>query len=115
MESVMNVAVHPDQIEAPPVAAAEGELDLGAIGHALWRKKWWVLLPTLIVAATAFVAVNVVTPRYQSEARILIEGRENVFLRPEAEKASDRVTPTVDQEAVTSQVQLAMSRDLARQ
>jgi uncharacterized protein involved in exopolysaccharide biosynthesis/Mrp family chromosome partitioning ATPase len=35
-------------------------------------------------------------------------------LRPEAEKAAER-DRTIDQEAVTSQVQLAMSRDVARQ
>jgi tyrosine-protein kinase Etk/Wzc len=37
-----------------------------------------------------------------------------VFLRPEAEKNAER-DRAVDQEAVTSQVQLALSRDLARQ
>jgi uncharacterized protein involved in exopolysaccharide biosynthesis/Mrp family chromosome partitioning ATPase len=115
MESVMNDEAHPHHGDDAPMTAADGELDLGAIGAALWRKRWWVLLPTLVVAAIAFVGVNMVTPRYQSEARILIEGRENVFLRPEAEKAADRSGATVDQEAVTSQVQLAMSRDLARQ
>jgi succinoglycan biosynthesis transport protein ExoP len=114
MESVMNVELHPDHVQAAPVVQ-EGELELGAVGRALWRKKWWVLVPTLAVAALAFVGVNMLTPRYQSEARILIEGRENVFLRPEAEKTADRAGTTVDQEAVTSQVQLALSRDLARQ
>jgi uncharacterized protein involved in exopolysaccharide biosynthesis len=94
---------------------ADGELDLSAIGGALWRNKWWAIIPTLAVAAAAFVGVNLLTPRYLSEARILIEGRENVFLRPEADKAADRASATVDQEAVTSQVQLALSRDLARQ
>ena len=54
---------------------------LGAVGRALWRKKWWVLGPTICVAALAAIAVNLVTPRYKSEARALIEGRENVFLR----------------------------------
>ena len=54
------------------------------------------------------------TPRYKSEARVLVEGRENIFLRPEAEKAMiDR--GTVDPETVTSQVQLVLSRDLARE
>ncbi|HLN09077.1 MAG TPA: exopolysaccharide transport family protein [Xanthobacteraceae bacterium] len=96
-------------------ALGDGELDLSAIARALWRNRWWVLVPTLGVAAAAFVGVNLLTPRYQSEARILIEGRENVFLRPEAEKAADRAGATVDQEAITSQVQLALSRDLARQ
>ena len=70
--------------------------------------------PALAVAALALVGVNFLTPKYKSEARILIEGRENVFLRPEAEKAGDRGDRTVDEQAVTSQVQLALSRDLAR-
>src|SRR5436305_2059179 len=96
-------------------ATREGELDLGAVGRALMRKKWWVLGPALAVAALTFVGVNLITPKYKSEARILIEGRENVFLRPEAEKGASERDRTVDQEAVTSQVQLALSRDLARQ
>lgn len=94
-------------------AAVADELDLGAVGRALLRKKIWVIGPTVLVAALAFAAVNVMTPRYKSEARILIEGRENVFLRPEAEKLAERER-AVDPEAVTSQVQLVLSRDLAR-
>jgi tyrosine-protein kinase Etk/Wzc len=90
-----------------------GSVELGAVGRQLWRKKWWVLAPTLVVVAIAAVAVNMVTPRFKSEARALIEGRENVFLRPEAEKRNDRAI--VDQEAVTSRVQLVLSRDVARQ
>ncbi|MFL4985633.1 MAG: GumC family protein [Xanthobacteraceae bacterium] len=94
-------------------AAVADELDLGAVGRALLRKKMWVIGPTVLVAALAFAVVNVMTPRYKSEARILIEGRENVFLRPEAEKLAERER-AVDPEAVTSQVQLVLSRDLAR-
>jgi len=88
-------------------------VELGSVGRELWRKKWWILAPTLVVAALATVAVNMVTPRYKSEARALIEGHENVFLRPEAEKRADRAV--VDQEAVSSRVQLVLSRDVARQ
>ena len=94
--------------------ARDGELDLGAVGRALSRKKWWVFGPALAVAALTFVGVNLITPKYKSEARIIIEGRENVFFRPDAEKNTER-DRTVDQEAITSQVQLALSRDLARQ
>ncbi len=94
-------------------AAAGGELSLGAIGRAIWRNKRSIIAPTLIMAAAAFVAVNLMTPRYKSEARILIEGHENIFLRPEAEKSmTDR--GAIDAETVTSQVQLVLSRDLAR-
>jgi uncharacterized protein involved in exopolysaccharide biosynthesis/Mrp family chromosome partitioning ATPase len=94
--------------------APEAELDLQGIGRTLWRKKWWVLGPTLVVAVATAAIVSMIAPEYKSEARVLIQGRENVFLRPEAEKV-DREPGVVDQEAVTSQVQLALSRDLARQ
>ena len=52
-------------------------------------------------------------PRYKSEARILIDGRENIFLRPSGERNEERTA--LDAEAVTSQVQLLLSRDLARE
>src|SRR5258708_6337972 len=94
--------------------ARDGELDLGAAGRALVRKRWWVRGPALAIAALTFVGVNLITPKYKSEARILIEGRENVFFRPDADKAAER-DRTIDPEAITSQVQLALSRDVARQ
>ena len=95
-------------------AQASSEIDLGALGRALWRKKILIIGLTLIAAGLAFAAVNYITPRYKSEARVLIETRENIFLRPDAERSLERTT-TVDQEAVTSQVQLILSRDLARE
>jgi uncharacterized protein involved in exopolysaccharide biosynthesis len=96
------------------VTQATAEIELGALGRALWRKKFLIVGLTLIAALLAFAAVNYITPRYKSEARVLIETRENIFLRPDAEKSLERGT-TVDQEAVTSQVQLILSRDVARE
>ncbi|HLX14746.1 MAG TPA: exopolysaccharide transport family protein [Bradyrhizobium sp.] len=97
-----------------PIAAFEsGELDLRAIGGALGRKRSWIIIPTVLAAAFSVTAVNMVTPRFKSEARILIDGRENVFLRPNGERNEDR--NALDPEAVTSQVQLLLSRDLARE
>ncbi len=91
----------------------DNELDLRALGAALWRRKWLILLPTLLVAAATLFVVNQVTPRFKSEAKIVVEGRENVFLRPEAEKSIDRAA--ADQEAIATQVQVLQSRDIARQ
>ena len=95
-----------------PMAAPAGDLDFLAIGQALARKRKWIILPTLLAAALSITAVNMITPRYKSEVRILIDGRENVFLRPNGERNDDR--SSLDAEAVTSQVQLLLSRDLAR-
>jgi uncharacterized protein involved in exopolysaccharide biosynthesis/Mrp family chromosome partitioning ATPase len=96
-----------------PVMSPTGEPDFRALGRALWRKKLRILAFTAIVAAAAFVVVNAITPRYRSEARVLLEARENVFLRAEADKQQDR--NAVDAETVASQVQVILSRDLARE
>src|SRR6202795_26652 len=95
------------------VAAASGDLDLRVLGQALARKRGWIIVPTVLAAVLSITAVNLVTPRYKSETRILVDGRENVFLRPNGERNDER--NTVDPEAVTSQVQLLLSRDLARE
>lgn len=94
-------------------AETDGELDLRALGVALWRKKWLIIIPTILVAAATLVVVDMITPKFRSEAKIAVEGRENVFLRPEAEKSIDRAA--ADQEAVATQVQIIQSRDIARQ
>jgi uncharacterized protein involved in exopolysaccharide biosynthesis len=96
-----------------PATPASGDLDLRALGQALLRKKGWIVAPTLLAAVLSVAAVNMITPRYKSEARILIDGRENIFLRPNGERNEER--NALDAEAVTSQVQLLLSRDLARE
>jgi uncharacterized protein involved in exopolysaccharide biosynthesis len=97
----------------PPVYAPAGEPDLRGLGTILWRKKTLILGITLCCAGAAFVIVNAITPRYRSESRLLLESRENVFLRADADKAVDR--STIDEQAVTSQTQVVLSRDLARE
>src|SRR5580698_9885691 len=113
-------AVPADVADAKATPAADrlapaqiGELDFVAIGQALSRKRNWIIIPTVLAAMLSITAVNMITPRYKSEVRILIDGRENVFLRPNGERNDDR--NALDPEAVTSQVQLLQSRDLARE
>ncbi|MEW6769528.1 MAG: exopolysaccharide transport family protein [Pseudomonadota bacterium] len=90
-----------------------GDVDLRVIWQKLARNRGWVIVPTVTALLLSLMTVNMITPRYKSEARILIDGRENVFLRPNGERNDDRTA--VDAEAVTSQVQLLLSRDLARE
>ena len=111
---VQRVVSKPAPVVAMPVAASEtGDLDLHALGQALMRKRGWIVVPTVLAAILSITAVNMITPRYKSEARILVDGRENVFLRPNGERNEERTS--LDAEAVTSQVQLLQSRDLARE
>jgi succinoglycan biosynthesis transport protein ExoP len=111
---VQRAMARPAPSAPKPVAASEsGDLDLQALGHALMRKRSWIIVPTVLALVASLAAVNMVTPRYKSEARILVDGRENVFLRPNGERNEERTS--LDAEAVTSQVQLVQSRDLARE
>lgn len=105
------VVVAPPAPVAVPVAPV-GEPDMRGLGRALWQKKTLIIGVTMLAAGAAFLVVNAITPRYRSESRILLEARENVFLRAEADKNVDRTT--IDPEAVASQIQVVLSRDLAR-
>ncbi|MET4390119.1 succinoglycan biosynthesis transport protein ExoP [Bradyrhizobium sp. F1.4.3] len=109
------------KIEAKPAPvvvnqapAESGDIDLHALGGALARKRGWVIVPTVLALVASVAVVNLVTPRYKSESRILIDGRENVFLRPSSDRSTEE-RQALDPEAVTSQVQLVLSRDLARE
>ncbi len=111
---VQRAMARPAPSAPKPVAASEsGDLDLHALGQALMRKRSWIIVPTVLALVASLAAVNMVTPRFKSEARILIDGRESVFLRPTGERNEER--SALDPEAVTSQVQLVQSRDLARE
>ena len=106
-------AARPPAPVAAPVLMA-GEPDMRGLGRALWRNKKMILGLTLLSAAAAFLVVNMITPRYRSESRLLLEVRENVFMRAEADKSGGALA-TIDPEAVTSQIQVVLSRDLARE
>ena len=101
---------------APTVDAADGQFDLAALGQALWRHRRWVIIPTALAAIGATIFVTFVTPVFRSEALVLIENRETAYNRPElGNQGGERDRPLMDAEAVQSQVQLAYSRDLARE
>jgi polysaccharide biosynthesis transport protein len=97
----------------PQGVTPDGDLDLRALGAALMRRKRWIIWPTLLVAIASGIVVNVLAPRYKSEARIVYDGRENVFLRPEVDKATNQDRGPADAETLTNQIQIVLSRPLA--
>jgi uncharacterized protein involved in exopolysaccharide biosynthesis/Mrp family chromosome partitioning ATPase len=101
--------------EATPAAADtqrnHDEIDLRNLGRGVWRNRFRILVPALFVAVAALFLVGRMTPLYQSEARILIEAGDNVYTRPTG--TADRAEVVIDEQAVQSQVQLLISRNLA--
>lgn len=80
------------------------------------RRKWrWIAFPTLfaLVASTAYVLTA--TPRYTGEAKILLQAADTPFTRPGFNDRNVEQAPQIDEQAVASQVQVVMSRDLAKE
>lgn len=83
------------------------------VPQILRRSLAWIVVPTTLVALGAGVFVNVVPPRYTGEAKLILESREPAFTRT-AQDRPDTNAP-IDDQAVASQVQVLMSRDIARE
>jgi polysaccharide biosynthesis transport protein len=105
-------------IAAMPVGLpdyADGRADsvsLAQIWDALKRHRRWIVIPTLLAFIGALLFVNLVSPRYTGEAKVLLEVRESFYTRPGQERVDQ---PQIDEQAVASQVQVVLSRDLGRE
>ncbi|AWN44699.1 lipopolysaccharide biosynthesis protein [Methylobacterium durans] len=86
---------------------------MSQVGGVLRRSWLWIALPTIAAGAAAVAFVQVVPPRYTGEAKLLLESREAGFART-AQERTDQPQP-IDEQAVASQAQVVMSRDLARE
>src|SRR3954469_7610788 len=95
---------------AEPVSQPQAEegLGLAQVPRVLRRSIGWILGPTLVVALGGSVFVNVVSPRYTGESKLLPESRAPAFARTPQERG-EQLAP-IDEQAVASQVQVVMSR-----
>ncbi|GAB4238759.1 MAG: exopolysaccharide transport family protein [Methyloligellaceae bacterium] len=98
-----------------PSAPAYDDVDIGAILRAVLGRKALILTLMLAAGIATYLGLQFVTPLYTSQARILIEYDEPAFMRPRSETQGTDKRPLLDQEAVASQVQVLLSRDLARE
>jgi polysaccharide biosynthesis transport protein len=94
-------------------ASSYGDANVPEI-FTMIRKKWaWIVVPTLLALCLSTIVVNLLTPRYTAESKLLLEARDTYFTRPSGDQ---RELPLqLDSEAVQSQVQVVMSRDLAKE
>jgi exopolysaccharide transport family protein len=91
------------------------DIDLGGLFGAIWRNRLRVLLATVACAGVAFAGASLITPRYKSEARLLIETREPAFTTGTDRTQGREQQPALDELGIASQVQLLKSADLIKQ
>ena len=90
---------------------ADSEIDVSSLMRILWEKKGWIILWILIGLALAAAFLTIVSPVFQTDARLLIEKRETVFTRPNDEQ---NVVASQDFDILTvaSQVEVLQSRNI---
>ncbi|MDX3973333.1 GumC family protein [Shinella sp.] len=91
------------------------DIDLGGLFGAIWRNRMRVLLATVACAGIAFAGASLITPKYKSEARLLIETREPAFTTGTDRSQGREQPPAFDELGIASQVQLLKSADLIKQ
>jgi uncharacterized protein involved in exopolysaccharide biosynthesis/Mrp family chromosome partitioning ATPase len=95
-------------------AANDVDVDLGALFSSLGRNWVRIAVIALVITGLALAFAWVATPLYRAQTRILIETRESVFTRPNANDNTSE-NPNLDQEGVISQVQVISSSDILKQ
>lgn len=93
----------------------EVDLDMAGAFAALKRHSALIFGLALVTAIAVLILVNLVSPRYLGEVRVVIENRETALTRAGRERSAGTGDGLqLDAEAISSQVQIAYSRDLAR-
>ncbi len=89
----------------------DAEIDLGGIGGAIWANRKIVAGAALLALCASTAFVNIVSPRYTAETRVLLELQSSFM---PGEDVKSEAAGALDPEAVGSQIQLVTSRDVAR-
>ena len=94
--------------------ARSNDLDLSALGSAICKKRYWILVPTVLGLLLSGLFVTLVKPRYTAEAEVLLENQENFLTSPQHAEVQQETPAGQDTELVGSEIQLVTSTDLAR-
>ncbi len=98
-------------MENQPVPATDVEIDFKALLAALRARLPHLIVFVVLVAVGTYTLLAQLAPVYKSETTLLIQPGETNLTAP-AQSAGDAAA-AVDLQAITSQVQLIRSRDLA--
>lgn len=93
--------------------ASDVDVDLGLLFASLLRGWLRIVVAALVITGLAFLALSMIAPKYRGETRILIESRESVYTRP-ANATGEADRPLLDEEAITSQVEVISSAEILR-
>ncbi|MDJ0614631.1 MAG: Wzz/FepE/Etk N-terminal domain-containing protein [Rhizobiaceae bacterium] len=94
------------------VLTRDDDIDVTGIFKSLRRKWWLILLVTLITGACLLVVLSLVSPRYESTARILVRDGASTFTRATNDTSAQQPERQFDEQAIRSEVEILASDKL---
>ncbi len=95
------------------VLTQDDDIDVIGLFAALKRRWWLVLLITILTSVGLFLFLSAIPPRYDSNARIIIENKDNSFNRTINDNGGQQTNNQFDEEAIRSQVEVISSDKIA--
>jgi exopolysaccharide transport family protein len=90
------------------------DIDIGRLFSAVKRNAIKIILAVIIAGVLAFFLVNILSEKYRSEARILIDNREPVYTNQQ-QAGGNQQSSVLDERGVTSQMEILKSNDLVKE
>lgn len=90
------------------------DIDLARLAVAVWERKGRIALMMLLAGVAAFAISSAMSPRYKSEARLLIESRGASYSASEQNNNAAAEGPLLDALNIVSQSQILQSVDLIK-
>jgi len=97
----------------PNVLTQDDDIDVVGLFAALKRKWWLILLITIVTIVGLFLFLSAIPERFESNARIIIENKNNSFNRTINDNSGQQITNQFDEEAIRSQVEIISSDKIA--
>lgn len=88
------------------------DIDIQLLFSNIWKKKWLILLLSVLAGAAIFILMSSISPRYKTSAQLIIEPRESQFTRVQQQNGGINAND-FDTAAVLSQVQILLSDEIA--
>ncbi|MEM1284114.1 MAG: Wzz/FepE/Etk N-terminal domain-containing protein [Pseudomonadota bacterium] len=86
------------------------EISLSYVLERLWAAKFLIAIFVIAVTGLVYLYTQTSSPKFRSEAQIIVEPQETAFTRPQAEAGQN--IEVVDERAIASEVQVVRSQDL---
>ncbi len=88
------------------------DIDIVGLFHNIWKKKWIILILSVLAGVGTFMVLSSIAPRYRTTAQLIIEPRESQFTRVGTQNGGINANE-FDTAAVLSQVQIILSDTVA--